>query len=438
MIDLRKIDYATQRVMIGKADLSNLFKNGLEYAPPVRGKWNIVHIGFLIPESHQIFVCAESCLRGVVLTAHEAGAAKRFSTIAVEEEDVLEGDMETEIIEGVSDIIKRLETKPKAILVYTSCIQHFLGCDLDFVYQELKNRFPSIMFTDCYMTPITRKSGITPDEKMRMQLYSLIEKPEKMDTGITMLGNVIKLSETSDIIQLIKKSGRVYRDICLTKTWSEYQELGLSSDLIYIDDAAEKGAKELSSRLGKNLIKLITSFNFDQIDKNNKKLANLLAVEDFDFTDVKKEIEQKANELKELMKEWKVSLDYTATIRPFSLARFLMDHGIKVAKIYSDVVKSFDMEDAEYLKKKFPDDIQILSPSSPAAAFMHKTGNNILAIGQKAAYFDNTPFFVNIIDDSGYSGYGGILEILNLMKASLKERKNISSIVQVKGWGCEG
>ncbi|MBO5689928.1 MAG: hypothetical protein J6S73_08345, partial [Lentisphaeria bacterium] len=50
------------------------FASGLEYSPPARGMWNIVHTGMLIPESHQIFICARGCLRGVILTAAEMNA----------------------------------------------------------------------------------------------------------------------------------------------------------------------------------------------------------------------------------------------------------------------------------------------------------------------------------------------------------------------------
>ena len=38
------------------------FAQGLEYGTPARGTWNIVHTGMLIPQAHQIFVCAAGCL----------------------------------------------------------------------------------------------------------------------------------------------------------------------------------------------------------------------------------------------------------------------------------------------------------------------------------------------------------------------------------------
>ena len=87
-------------IPIGQADYPAPFASGLEYSAPARGTWNIVHTGMLIPEAHQIFVCAQGCLRGVVLTAAEMGAQDRFSTVAVRENNVLNGDMESLIIDG--------------------------------------------------------------------------------------------------------------------------------------------------------------------------------------------------------------------------------------------------------------------------------------------------------------------------------------------------
>jgi hypothetical protein len=94
MIDLRKPDTAGAVTTMGESGFPVPFNGTLEYAAPARGPWNIVHVGMLMPEAHQIFVCAQGCLRGVVLTAAEMGATDRFSTIAVQEHNLMEGDME--------------------------------------------------------------------------------------------------------------------------------------------------------------------------------------------------------------------------------------------------------------------------------------------------------------------------------------------------------
>ncbi|MDE5755235.1 MAG: nitrogenase, partial [Oscillospiraceae bacterium] len=113
------------------------FPSELEYSCSARGTWNIVHTGFLIPEAHEIFVCAAGCLRGVVLTAAECNLSERFSTIEIREENALDGDLEELLINGVSDILAQLPYHPRAVLIYTSCIHHFIGCDTMLCYKIL-------------------------------------------------------------------------------------------------------------------------------------------------------------------------------------------------------------------------------------------------------------------------------------------------------------
>ena len=104
-------------IEIVNASFPSPYVSGLEYATPARGTWNIVHTGMLIPEAHEIFVCAASCLRGVVLTAAEMHAEGRFSTVEIKEHNLLDGDMEDLLIEGVTDIIHKLPKRPPAVLV---------------------------------------------------------------------------------------------------------------------------------------------------------------------------------------------------------------------------------------------------------------------------------------------------------------------------------
>ena len=66
-------------IKISEIDFDNPFHDGLHYNPPARGVWNIVHTGMLIPEAHQIYVCAQGCLRGVILTAAEMNRMENMS-----------------------------------------------------------------------------------------------------------------------------------------------------------------------------------------------------------------------------------------------------------------------------------------------------------------------------------------------------------------------
>ena len=87
------------------------FPQGLEFNSPAHGCWNIVHTGMLIPEAHQIYVCADNCMRGVVLTAAEMCEEDRFSFVIVEEQNLLSGNLEDVTIEGTADILRKLKER---------------------------------------------------------------------------------------------------------------------------------------------------------------------------------------------------------------------------------------------------------------------------------------------------------------------------------------
>ena len=241
---LRKVN--GQEVHIDPIPISDItfpspFPAGLEFSSPARGTWNIAHQGMLIPEAHEIFVCAASCLRGVVLTAYEMKAQERFSTVAVEENNLIEGNMEELIIDGVSSIIKSLPQKPPCVLVYTSCVHHFCGCDLDMVYRELRERFPDIDFTDCYMNPIMRKSGLTPDQLMRRQLYSLLHGAPKREKTLLIAGNDFQTDDDGDFPTHLRKYVWELCEIQRTRSYAEYQTLAGASLCLTNQPAAIPG-----------------------------------------------------------------------------------------------------------------------------------------------------------------------------------------------------
>ncbi len=113
---------------IGEADFPVPFPPGLEFNSPAHGNWNIVHTGMLMPEAIQIYVCADNCMRGVVLTAAEMNAADRFSFVIVEEENLLEwksGGCDDRRRDRCSE--ENLNKKPKSSAAFYSMSASFSG-----------------------------------------------------------------------------------------------------------------------------------------------------------------------------------------------------------------------------------------------------------------------------------------------------------------------
>ena len=423
-------------IEIGNANFPSPYASGLEYATPARGTWNIVHTGMLIPEAHEIFVCAASCLRGVVLTAAEMHAENRFSTVEIKEHNLLDGDMEDLLIEGVTDIIEKLPKRPPAVLVYTSCVHHFAGCDLEMIYRELENRFPDIDFTDCYMNPIMRKSGMTPDQLMRSRLYMLLKERDKNANAVAIIGNDLPTRQESELMEILKHAGVKIHEITSCKTYEEYQEMAESSCYISYNAAAVAGGKMLSERLGGKHLYLPFSFDYEQIDTGFAKLGEVLGVEIPDFLDKKTLCDNLKKETLELIQDTEITIDYSYCPRPLGLARMLLDAGFRVTKVYLDVITGEEKADFEYLQKHFPKLLLYPTVHSGMRFMANKEPGNGLAIGQKAAYFENTNHFVNVVEGGGMLGYDAVSHTLELMKEAYLEEKDMRSLIQIKGMGC--
>lgn len=423
-------------IRIADAKFPAPFASGLEYATPARGTWNIVHTGMLIPEAHEIFVCAASCLRGVVLTAAEMGAEERFSTVEIKEHNLYEGDLENLLIEGVSDIIEKLPKRPPAVLVYTSCVHHFAGCDLEMIYEELRNRFPDIDFTDCYMNPIMRKSGLTPDQLMRSRLYMLLKERPKKENAVAIIGNDLPTREESELLEILKAAGVKIHEITSCKTYEEYQKMAEAGLYISYNPAAAAGGEMLAKRIGGEHLYVPFSFDYDEIKAGLEKIGKRLGIEIPDFSDKKVTCERALKETCELIGKTPISIDYTYCTRPLGLAKMLLNAGFAVEKVYVDAITGEEKADFIYLQEHFPD--LLLYPTVHAGMrFMaKKEKTNVLAIGQKAAYFDNTNHFVNVVEGGGMWGYDAVIHTLELMREAYLKEKDMRNLIQIKGMGC--
>ena len=466
--DTDSIGIEIPHVRAAEASFPAPFRSGLEYSSPARGTWNIVHTGMLIPEAHEIYVCAAGCLRGVVLTAAEMGTADRFSTVAVRENNLLDGDMEELMIEGVTDIISKLPVRPPAVLVYTSCVHHFAGCDLDMMYARLRERFPDIDFTDCYMNPVMRKSGLTPDQLMRSRLYTLLHKRPISRGSVAIIGNDLPTDAGSDLFRLLEGAGLRIREITSCRTYEEYQEMAESAVYISYNPDAAPGGDMLSDRLGGRHINMKLSFDPDEIDGEFDRLAEVLAEccctpaggPDQAADDISDRLRAVLEEIRregrsaaagavrqalELIGDTPVAIDSSYCPRPMSLARFLLDSGFNVTAVYLDAIPGADKADLEYIQENYPD--LILKPtvhtSMRFAASWNKDAAawegrpHVLAIGQKAAYFEDTDHFVNIVEGGGMIGYQAIIRTLELMREAYAAPKDRRGLIQVKGLGCE-
>ncbi|SNU09629.1 Nitrogenase component 1 type Oxidoreductase [Lachnospiraceae bacterium] len=446
-------------VRLADIDFPSPFYEGLQYNAPARGVWNIVHTGMLIPESHQVYVCAQGCLRGVILTAAEMNEMKRMSWVALRESDMWNGEMENRVIDGTSHIVDQLETKPRCVLIYLSCMHMFEGCDFKMITDELNLRYPDIDFVECYMIPTMRKT-MSPDAMMKISLYESVKKLKRDDNLVAVIGNHLPIDPSSDLSQLIQMSGKKLWDITNFRTYDEYLNLGSSGTLVSFLSVADAGAKQLSERLDGNWIRVLLRFDEEKTDQGLLLLGETLGLKKDVINDWIKERKDSAyaalKKAHDIIGSCEIAIDYTAVPYILELSELLLKYGFNVKKIFADNFPADEKNSFERIIKDYPhQDIEVYPTNEPAMRFEasgrtdHKTTDGqisenalmndprILAIGQKAAYFTNTSYFVDIIEGGGAYGYQAIERLANDLVEAYLSPKDTKKLISHKGWGCE-
>lgn len=415
------------------------FRQGLEYSPPARGPWTIVHVGMLVPECHEIFVCAQGCLRGVVLSAAELGLQRRFSTITVTEEHLRDGQLEDTIIEGVTHILERLPKLPPAVLVYSSCLHHFSGADLGWAYRKLSEAFPDVVFTDCYMTPTLRKSEMPPDNKMRRQLYHGLRPADLPKGGLLVAGSLEAFGPESDFARAAHAAGVPFFELPGMTTYEEYRRMAHARWVVTVNPAALQAGRFLAERHGMRHLQLLLDYNEQRIDDSLGTLAELTGIPLWDTTAEKSAARTALAQAADALAGRPVAICQTATTRPVALARRLVESGIRVTDLYCDSFLPADKTDFEILRKKAPS-ILVHPTTVPEMRFATpaEKRDDIVAIGQKAAFFTGATHMLNMIEGGPWWGHGGVRSLALALAAAAREPVDVDRIISVKGYGCNG
>ena len=202
--------------------------------------------------------------------------------------------------------------------------------------------------------------------------------------------------------------------------------------------SAAAGGDMLAERLGSKHIYIPFSFDYDEIESSLTKLAASLGISAPDFSGKREECENAIKETLALIGDTPIAIDYTYSPRPLGLAKFLLENGFNVKRVYLDAITGEEKPAFEALKTSFPE-LQLYPTVHASMRFLaEKEPTNYLAIGQKAAHFMNTNHFVNVVEGGGMYGYFAVLNTLKLMQEAFNEEKDMRNLIQIKGMGCGG
>lgn len=449
------------------------YKPGLEYTPPARGTWTIAHTPLLVPGSVEVYVCPQSCLRGVSLSAAEfGGLGTRFSLVVVEEEDWVRSRMEPLFIEGVSDLLRqRFERDgvyPPLCFVFNSCMHQFMDTNMALVFRELQKRFPDVIFVEGNMNCTMRTTATHFEAATNRALYKGLlpvgdvhrHSPPDSAPSVNVIGNYFALSERSELAELLFFAGYRVNDLPRVKTWDEYQQMADAALNFYTHPFGLQACEDLEKRLGTPFFEVPYCWEFEEIERTERALleraVSMTHEESFtgsrEFTPVlragllepyKKEAEQALRETAAKLSGWNITIDAAATPRPFGLAALLEAYGFRVTTVYADACGPLD-EDAKARWEALAAEQGHIAETLPMIDWRMRTvpregvseeGAPVLAIGQKAAYFSNTAHFVDLIFQSGLLGFRGVTELCERMQDAAENEKDTEAVLSEKAEG---
>jgi hypothetical protein len=124
-------------------------------------------------------------------------------------------------------------------------------------------------------------------------------------------------------------------------------------------------------------------------------------------------------------------IDDSATIRPFSLAKLLIQNGFNVAEICAEACPG--MEDAAFRWIDQNSNAVIREHTKHTAPVMRESDPGILAIGFECAYLHGACHVVDQLEDEAQYGYGGIMLLLDKIKQASSDQADLQKLIQDYG-----
>ena len=192
--------------------------------------------------------------------------------------------------------------------------------------------------------------------------------------------------------------------------------------------------ERLAEILEKTLVSEIIQTSEEQIETLNVLID---AQKDSYYEKEVEACEETIKKVREVVGDTPIVIDYLMHPRPLGLAKYLLEHGFCVEAVYLDGVSPEEEQEFHWLSKHAPK-LELRATIQPKMRVLpRKHEEKVLALGQKAAWFTQSPYFVNVVEGAGWYGFDGIRKMAELMIRAYEEEKEVEDLVVRKGWGCE-
>jgi hypothetical protein len=188
----------------------------------------------------------------------------------------------------------------------------------------------------------------------------------------------------------------------------------------------------MKERLGMDWIFAPLSYDPDEIEDNYRRIAQRLGKSmGFDFDAWRGRFARALRETRNAVGERQMVIDDSATLRPFSLAKLLVQNGFAVAEICAEACP--EMENSAFRWLEQNSNAVIREHTKHTAPVMRESNPGILAIGFECAYLHGACHVVDQLEDEAQYGYGGIMLLLDKIKQASSGPVQLQKLIQDYG-----
>jgi hypothetical protein len=154
----------------------------LHYCSPAHGGWGVVRVALLVPETHLLFVCPPACGRHGAIAAIEQGYKKKISYLCISDTEIVLGGYEEEIKRGIREVLRRIQPRPRALVIFMSCIDDLLGTDHTAALRQMEEEH-GVPVRLARMNPISTDNKLPPEIGVQKTMYEFLDPSAKKDRG---------------------------------------------------------------------------------------------------------------------------------------------------------------------------------------------------------------------------------------------------------------
>jgi nitrogenase molybdenum-iron protein alpha/beta subunit len=380
----------------------------------------------LIPEIHQLFVCPFACGRHGAIGAMVHGYKDRLSYLFIDEGDIVSGGYEQLIIDGVDELLDSIK-RPRALLIVVSCLDDLLGTDHEVFLKELRLRHPDVKFGLGHMNPISGEGKLPPAVNIQRSLYGFLEPSSRRLRQVNILGQNVP-PERGDLHEFLEGMGYETRVIGECKTFDEYLELSSSVLDIVAHPVTRAAAREMKERLGIEWTFAPVSFDGAEIEAYYRAIAEILGEPfHFDLGPWKESLAESLEGTREAVGGREISVDDSATLRPFSLGKLLLENGFRVVRICADECPEFEKDSLSWLMEKTS--VEWIQHGKHDAPLLRESRPEMLAIGFECAYLHGVNHVVSQLSDEGQYGFAGMILLLERMRRAVSRPVDLQTVI---------